>query len=221
MRRQARLEPLGTEAGQPCTAHTAAPRWHSRCWQRRWASRTRTRGLSDHHAHARLLRTMFHVSFRYIFGIPSLILVLLPVASSDCEIKGKGGKEYVNILRVSFDYVNNETHNGSSCLNNESNFFKKHSCDDNKEAMFLFRAARKLKQLERMNNTENFKIHLLRISDGTLALLNCTIKVKERKPPSQGEAQTTRNLEENKQRCLLITLVDKIQTCWNKVFAGQ
>lgn len=60
MRRQARLEPLGTEAGQPCTAHTAAPRWHSRCWQRRWASRTRTRGRSEHHAHARLLRTMFH-----------------------------------------------------------------------------------------------------------------------------------------------------------------
>ncbi|XP_055962923.1 interleukin-7 [Sorex fumeus] len=166
---------------------------------------------------------MFHVSFRYIFGIPPLILVLLPVASSDCEIKGKDGQDYRNILRVSFDYLNNVTNNDSNCLTNESNFFKKHSCDDNKEAMFLFRAARKLKLFIRKNITEDFDLHLLKISQGTIKLLNCTNKVKDRKSSSHGEAQPTRNLvrEENKQKCLLITLLDKIQTCWNKVFAEQ
>uniref|UniRef100_A0A8D1GY76 Interleukin-7 n=2 Tax=Sus scrofa TaxID=9823 RepID=A0A8D1GY76_PIG len=46
---------------------------------------------------------MFHVSFRYIFGIPPLILVLLPVASSDCDIEGKDGGVYQNVLMVSID----------------------------------------------------------------------------------------------------------------------
>nr|AFA42959.1 interleukin-7 variant 6 [Tupaia chinensis] len=46
---------------------------------------------------------MFHVSFRYIFGIPPLILVLLPGASSDCDIDGKSDKVFGNILMVSFN----------------------------------------------------------------------------------------------------------------------
>uniref|UniRef100_A0A8C0WGC8 Interleukin-7 n=1 Tax=Castor canadensis TaxID=51338 RepID=A0A8C0WGC8_CASCN len=46
---------------------------------------------------------MFHVSFRYIFGIPPLILVLLPVTSSDCHIKDKEGKEYANVLVISIN----------------------------------------------------------------------------------------------------------------------
>lgn len=43
------------------------------------------------------------VSFRYIFGIPPLILVLLPVASSDCELEGKSGEEYQNVIMVSLN----------------------------------------------------------------------------------------------------------------------
>ncbi|XP_008069478.1 interleukin-7 isoform X4 [Carlito syrichta] len=77
---------------------------------------------------------MFHVSFRYIFGIPPLILVLLPVASSDCEIEGKDGKQYEKILMVSIDILLNSMNEiGSNCLNNEPNFFRRHLCDDNKE----------------------------------------------------------------------------------------
>lgn len=48
---------------------------------------------------------MFHVSLRYIFGIPPLILVLLPVASPDCEIEGKNGEEYRHVLMVSFEIL--------------------------------------------------------------------------------------------------------------------
>ncbi|EPY80228.1 hypothetical protein CB1_000850040 [Camelus ferus] len=40
---------------------------------------------------------------RYIFGIPPLILVLLPVASSDCDIGGKDGRVYQNVLMISID----------------------------------------------------------------------------------------------------------------------
>ncbi|XP_069322431.1 interleukin-7 isoform X5 [Eulemur rufifrons] len=77
---------------------------------------------------------MFHVSFRYIFGIPPLILVLLPVASSDCDIEGQDGKEYESVLMISIDeLLDSMKEIGSNCLNNESNFFKKHLCDDNKE----------------------------------------------------------------------------------------
>lgn len=45
------------------------------------------------------------VSLRYIFGIPPLILVLLPVASPDCEIEGKNGEEYRHVLTVSFEIL--------------------------------------------------------------------------------------------------------------------
>ncbi|XP_032982419.1 interleukin-7 isoform X6 [Rhinolophus ferrumequinum] len=41
----------------------------------------------------------------YIFGIPPLILVLLPVASPDCEIEGKNGEEYRHVLTVSFEIL--------------------------------------------------------------------------------------------------------------------
>uniref|UniRef100_A0A8D1B4P3 Interleukin-7 n=2 Tax=Sus scrofa TaxID=9823 RepID=A0A8D1B4P3_PIG len=128
---------------------------------------------------------MFHVSFRYIFGIPPLILVLLPVASSDCDIEGKDGGVYQNVLMVSIDDLDRMIDFDSNCLNNEPNFLKKHSCDDN--------------------------------------------KVKGRKPPSLGEAQLTKNLEENKSLkeqkrqgdlCFLKILLQKIKTCWNKILRG-
>ncbi|XP_047639657.1 interleukin-7 isoform X2 [Phacochoerus africanus] len=145
---------------------------------------------------------MFHVSFRYIFGIPPLILVLLPVASSDCDIEGKDGGVYQNVLMVSIDDL---------------------------EASFLYRAARKLKQFIKMNISEEFNHHLSTVSQGTLTLFNCTSKVKGRKPPSLGEAQPTKNLEENKflkeqkrqgDLCFLKILLQKIKTCWNKILRG-
>ncbi|XP_012595474.1 interleukin-7 [Microcebus murinus] len=173
---------------------------------------------------------MFHVSFRYIFGIPPLILVLLPVASSDCDIEGQDGKEYESVLMISIDeLLDSMKEIGSNCLNNESNFFKKHLCDDNKEGTFLYRAARKLKQFRKMNNSDNFDHHLSMVSQGTLQLLNCTSKVKGRKSPSLSEAQPTKNLEENKSLkeqkkqnglCFLKRLIQKIKTCWNKILRG-
>uniref|UniRef100_A0A8C6AIR1 Interleukin-7 n=2 Tax=Odontoceti TaxID=9722 RepID=A0A8C6AIR1_MONMO len=128
---------------------------------------------------------MFHVSFRYIFGIPPLILVLLPVASSDCDIEGKDGGAYQNVLMVNINDLDSMIDFDSNCLNNEPNFFKKHSCDDNKG--------------------------------------------KGRKSTSLGEAQPTKNLEENKSLkeqkkqndlCFLKILLQKIKTCWNKILRG-
>ncbi|XP_059972313.1 interleukin-7 isoform X3 [Mesoplodon densirostris] len=130
---------------------------------------------------------MFHVSFRYIFGIPPLILVLLPVASSDCDIEGKDGGAYQNVLMVNINDLvcDSMIDFDSNCLNNEPNFLKKHSCDDNKG--------------------------------------------KGRKPTSLGEAQPTKNLEENKSLkeqkkqndlCFLKILLQKIKTCWNKILRG-
>nr|KAF6426343.1 interleukin 7 [Molossus molossus] len=128
---------------------------------------------------------MFHVSFRYIFGIPPLILVLLPVASSDCEIEGKSGEEYQHVFMVSFESLKRIRENDSNCRNSEPNFFKKHSCDEDKD--------------------------------------------KEKKQPSLGEAQPTKNLEEKKsskeqkkqdEMCFLKILLEKIKTCWNKILSG-
>uniref|UniRef100_A0A5F5PLK4 Interleukin-7 n=2 Tax=Equus TaxID=9789 RepID=A0A5F5PLK4_HORSE len=100
---------------------------------------------------------MFHVSFRYIFGIPPLILVLLPVASSDCDIEGKDGKEYQNVLMISIDELDSMIEIDSNCLNNESNFFKKHSCDDNKEEN------KSLKEQKKQNDLCFLKILLQKI----------------------------------------------------------
>ncbi|KAM9689766.1 interleukin-7 isoform X2 [Muntiacus reevesi] len=154
---------------------------------------------------------MFHVSFRYIFGIPPLILVLLPVASSDCDINGKDGGAYQNVLMVNIDDLDNMINFDSNCLNNEPNFFKKHSCDDNKEASFLNRAARKLKQFLKMNISDDFKLHLSTVSQGTLTLLNCTSK------------EENKSLKEQKKQndlCFLKILLQKIKTCWNKILRG-
>ncbi|XP_040850085.1 interleukin-7 isoform X2 [Ochotona curzoniae] len=108
---------------------------------------------------------------------------------------------------------------GSNCLNNESNFFKKHSCDDNKEAAFLERAARKLDQFHNMsisdqaNNTsinEDFQNHLKIVSKGTLTVVNCT--GKEEKKPLKDQKKNN--------RCFLKKLLQKIKTCWNKILRG-
>ncbi|XP_022373604.1 interleukin-7 isoform X2 [Enhydra lutris kenyoni] len=173
---------------------------------------------------------MFHVSFRYIFGIPPLILVLLPVASSDCDIEGKEGREYQHVLMISInDLLDTMIKNRTNCPNNEPKVLKKHACDDNKEGIFLYRAAHKLKQFVKVNDSEDFNLHLLRVSQGTLQLLNCTPKVRI-KLPSQGEVQPTKNLEDNKsvkeQRkqkslCSLGILLQKIKTCWNKILRGS
>lgn len=157
---------------------------------------------------------MVHVSFRYIFGIPPLILVLFPVASSDCDIGGKDGKEYESVIMVSINYLDNILKTDSSCQNNEFSFFRKYSCDDNKEAAFLNRAAHRLNKI-RVNISEDFNIHLLKVSQGTTTLLKC--KGKERKQNSSSEAQPTKNLEENRQKCLLKILLREIKTCWNKI----
>uniref|UniRef100_A0A8C5YZC3 Interleukin-7 n=4 Tax=Marmota TaxID=9992 RepID=A0A8C5YZC3_MARMA len=153
---------------------------------------------------------MFHVSFRYIFGIPPLILALLPVTSSDCDIKGKEGKEFEHVLMISFNELEKMIEVDSDCVNNESNFFKRHSCGDSKEAAFLNRATRKLNQFLKMNMSEDFKLHLSRISEGTLKLLSC---------PSKEE----KNLKEQKKNdpCFLKTLLQKIKTCWNKILMGN
>ncbi|XP_008824305.1 interleukin-7 [Nannospalax galili] len=153
---------------------------------------------------------MFHVSFRYIFGIPPLILVLLPVTSSDCHIKDKEGKEYENVLMVSIDELIKMMGTDSSCPNSEPNFLKKHPCDDTKEAAFLNRAARKLKQFLKMNISEAFNTHLQRVSRGTLEVVNCTSKEEK-------------NLKEQKKNdsCFLKKLLKEIKTCWNKILNSK
>nr|AAB70834.1 interleukin-7 [synthetic construct] len=148
----------------------------------------------------------------------------------DCDIEGKDGKQYESVLMVSIDQLLDSMKEiGSNCLNNEFNFFKRHICDANKEGMFLFRAARKLRQFLKMNSTGDFDLHLLKVSEGTTILLNCTGQVKGRKPAALGEAQPTKSLEENKSLkeqkklndlCFLKRLLQEIKTCWNKILMG-
>uniref|UniRef100_A0A2R8MPZ8 Interleukin-7 n=1 Tax=Callithrix jacchus TaxID=9483 RepID=A0A2R8MPZ8_CALJA len=155
---------------------------------------------------------MFHVSFRYIFGLPPLILVLLPVASSDCDIEGKDGKQYESVLMISIDQLLDSMKEiGSNCLNNEFNFLKRHLCDDNKEGMFLFRAARKLRQFLKMNSTGDFDLHLLKVSQGTTVLLNCTSKEENKALKEQKKLNDS---------CFLKRLLQEIKTCWNKILSG-
>lgn len=145
-----------------------------------------------------------------IFGIPPLILVLLPVTSSECHIKDKEGKAYESVLMISIDELDKMTGTDSNCPNNEPNFFRKHVCDDTKEAAFLNRAARKLKQFLKMNISEEFNVHLLTVSQGTQTLVNCTSKEEK-------------NVKEQKKNdaCFLKRLLREIKTCWNKILKGS
>ncbi|XP_012883907.1 PREDICTED: interleukin-7 isoform X1 [Dipodomys ordii] len=154
---------------------------------------------------------MFHVSFRYIFGLPPLILVLLPVTSSDCHIKDIDGKAFENVIIISLDKLVKIIGNDSDCLNNESNFFKKHSCDDTKKAAFLNRAAGKLKQFHNMNISEDFGDHLSKVSEGTLALVNCTSRKEEKSKKDKKKSDP----------CFLKRLLEEIKTCWNKILMGS
>lgn len=131
---------------------------------------------------------------------------------------------------VSFNALDSMRDICSNCQQNASNFFKKNSCDDNKEVKFLYRAVRKLKQCNKTNNSEEFNDQAERISKTTLILLNCTIKVKERKPPTLHKVQPTKTLEEKKllkeqkkqddSPCFVKRLLDEIKTCWNKILRG-
>lgn len=89
-------------------------------------------------------------------------------------------------------------------------FFRKHVCDDTKEAAFLNRAARKLKQFLKMNISEEFNVHLLTVSQGTQTLVNCTSKEEK-------------NVKEQKKNdaCFLKRLLREIKTCWNKILKGS
>ncbi|XP_043831962.1 interleukin-7 isoform X2 [Dromiciops gliroides] len=128
------------------------------------------------HDRSRLLQrtqTMFHVFFRSIFGIPSLILVLLPVTSSDCEIEDKNKiiQEYTNILYVNIENLEKMTNNASNCSNKEYSSLKNHTCDDNKEIMFIVHVTCKLKQLVKANITEHSDDYLEAYSHHALEML--------------------------------------------------
>ncbi|XP_020829591.1 interleukin-7 isoform X1 [Phascolarctos cinereus] len=128
------------------------------------------------HDRNRLLQrtqTMFHVFFRSIFGIPSLILVLLPATSSDCEIKDKNNtiEEYMNVLFVNIQHLEKMTDTASNCSNKEYSSLKNHTCDDNKEVMFIVHVTCKLKQLVKANISENFNGYLEAYSHHALEML--------------------------------------------------
>ncbi|XP_012883908.1 PREDICTED: interleukin-7 isoform X2 [Dipodomys ordii] len=127
---------------------------------------------------------MFHVSFRYIFGLPPLILVLLPVTSSDCHIKDIDGKAFENVIIISLDKL---------------------------KAAFLNRAAGKLKQFHNMNISEDFGDHLSKVSEGTLALVNCTSRKEEKSKKDKKKSDP----------CFLKRLLEEIKTCWNKILMGS
>ncbi|XP_068956261.1 interleukin-7 isoform X1 [Petaurus breviceps papuanus] len=116
---------------------------------------------------------MFHVFFRSIFGIPSLILVLLPATSSDCEIEDKNRiiGEYMNVLYVNIQQLEKMTDIASNCSNKEYSSLKNHTCDDNKEVTFIVHVTCKLKQLVKANISEHFNGYLEAYSSHALQML--------------------------------------------------
>ncbi|XP_074135045.1 interleukin-7 isoform X1 [Sminthopsis crassicaudata] len=148
------------------------------------------------HDRSRLLQrtqTMFHVFFRSIFGVPSLILVLLPVTSSDCEIedKNKAIQEYTHILHVNIGNLEKMTNMASNCSNKEYSSLKNHTCDDDKEVMFIVHVTCKLKHLVKANISEHFNDYLEAYSHHALKML------KECKCDEEKEKRAERKIERN------------------------
>ncbi|XP_074135047.1 interleukin-7 isoform X3 [Sminthopsis crassicaudata] len=180
------------------------------------------------HDRSRLLQrtqTMFHVFFRSIFGVPSLILVLLPVTSSDCEIedKNKAIQEYTHILHVNIG---------------------------NLEVMFIVHVTCKLKHLVKANISEHFNDYLEAYSHHALKMLKeckCDEEKEKRaerkieRNHSISEVSPTKNSvngtekktggpcfkilgeksskerKKNKCLCLIQKMISDVSNCWRKI----
>ncbi|XP_020829593.1 interleukin-7 isoform X3 [Phascolarctos cinereus] len=183
------------------------------------------------HDRNRLLQrtqTMFHVFFRSIFGIPSLILVLLPATSSDCEIKDKNNtiEEYMNVLFVNIQHLEKMTDTASNCSNKEYSSLKNHTCDDNKEVMFIVHVTCKLKQLVKANISENFNGYLEAYSHHALEMLKgckCDeVSGTEKKTGGPcfkilGEKSSKERKKQNKCLCLIQKMISDVSNCWRKI----
>ncbi|XP_068956262.1 interleukin-7 isoform X2 [Petaurus breviceps papuanus] len=169
---------------------------------------------------------MFHVFFRSIFGIPSLILVLLPATSSDCEIEDKNRiiGEYMNVLYVNIQQL---------------------------EVTFIVHVTCKLKQLVKANISEHFNGYLEAYSSHALQMLkSCKCdeekeKKLERKTgrihsasevsPTKssvngtekktggpcfkimGEKSSKDRKKHNKCLCLIQKMISDVSNCWRKI----
>uniref|UniRef100_A0A6I8PA48 Interleukin-7 n=1 Tax=Ornithorhynchus anatinus TaxID=9258 RepID=A0A6I8PA48_ORNAN len=142
------------------------------------------------------------VFFRYVFGIPPLILVLVPVSSSpDCERKtlNRENEEYVNVLLPGINRLKNLSHAevtahvSNSCRGREPNWLKKLSCSDSKEGMYLYlcQAACKMLQIAKANIGEALNRQLSFVSRDTIDILCCNChQVREKLRRAEREKET-------------------------------
>ncbi|XP_007486982.1 interleukin-7 [Monodelphis domestica] len=180
-------------------------------------------------------QTMFHVFFRSIFGIPPLILVLLPVTSSDCEIEEKNKtiimKDYIHLLHEGIEILEKAI-NFANCSSKEYSSLKNHTCDD-KEVTFIVHVTCKLKQLVKANNIPENLSHSLEVySHHALGILkgckcdevNGTEKkaggpcffVENDPNKNPGEKSAKEQKKERKCKCLIKKMVSDVKNCWRK-----
>ncbi|XP_030071654.1 interleukin-7 isoform X3 [Microcaecilia unicolor] len=151
---------------------------------------------------------MLNVFFRYIFGIPSLMLVLLPSTSPACERRNMTVilENYKNIIQREIDHL-------------EISSLCQIECALQKQAKAIHR---------------NFRCLVYRMSQSLSATLECrcrnahqkrekAVETKERKKTSKqteecktisqpsGEKKCTRAL------CKLMKTISSFRSCWNKL----
>ncbi|XP_038622624.1 interleukin-7 [Tachyglossus aculeatus] len=152
--------------------------------------------------HSRGMSSKMSWRLRYIFGIPPLILVLVPVSSSsNCERKAlnRESEDYVNVLLPGINRLKNLSHAevtahvSSSCRGREPNWLKKLSCSDSEEGMYLYlcQVACKMLQIAKANISEALNQQLSFVSRDTIDILCCNCpQVREKLRKTERERET-------------------------------
>ncbi|KAJ1192706.1 hypothetical protein NDU88_002012 [Pleurodeles waltl] len=164
---------------------------------------------------------MLNAFFRYVFGIPPLMLVLLPVGSPTREQNNMGDiyKRYDNVLSPRLGKVTEyEFRNQTCCKKEEPEELRKYLCNDTMEINSLCHmgcALRKLADDTKMN--QDIKCNLIRLSFETEELLSCRcvneVKLSERKCKAK-----KRSVDKcNQKICVLKKMIDSFKSCWDQL----
>ncbi|XP_069477346.1 interleukin-7 [Ambystoma mexicanum] len=163
---------------------------------------------------------MLNVFFRYIFGIPPLMLVLLPVGSPTCENRSmmKIKEDYKNVLFLKVQEVmtmSSRYPNEACCKTDKPEERRKYLCNETMEINSLSKMGCALQHLaNRTKLTNDFKCGLISLSHQTEEMLSCHCEHKVAKCEGRFIKKRTRC---NQKLCVIKKTISSFKSCWEQL----
>ncbi|XP_029447378.1 interleukin-7 isoform X2 [Rhinatrema bivittatum] len=160
---------------------------------------------------------------RYIFAIPSLMLVLLPIASPVCERRNMTTirAQYMNVIGVDIKHVENisERQFGKKCCKDEEhkNLSMRYLCNVTMEIKSLCQMGCDLQnQVKEAKINKSFRCKIYRLSDNMKYALGCNcVKAGERCNGIHRETSSKKKCSQS--LCELKKAISGLRSCWNKL----